>query len=393
MEGDTQCMTQPQDYDEDDDAGSSDETTASGGSLEPPWARLIALPPHSALGVRELSSKKTVFGRSPNAGVHIDDARISTAHCTLWRDAASHKVWVQNTSMNGTLVNRQLLEKGATRELKSGDEIQLLNPRTPGAGAEAAPPKPPYVFLFQDLRPPPREPEPLQGALQDTSFVAAAHGGPSSAAAAVQPHQEYVIEGELGRGTFAVVKKVRHARTGARYAMKVMEKKKLQGHLRRASGQTLAGDALKSKVLSEARILKRMSHPGIIKFYDIFETDGPRGELCMVMEVGRPRPAPAAHSPPSPPSSPRNPPPPAAGRGRRALRRPRRARLLRRGRRARDHGATTPRPPLPPLAGAPPPARLPPPSSLLPPPPSRPRPLALRRRRGSSTATSSPRTS
>ena len=320
MEGDTQCMTQPQDYDEDDDAGSSDETTASGGSLEPPWARLIALPPHSALGVRELSSKKTVFGRSPNAGVHIDDARISTAHCTLWRDAASHKVWVQNTSMNGTLVNRQLLEKGATRELKSGDEIQLLNPRTPGAGAEAAPPKPPYVFLFQDLRPPPREPEPLQGALQDTSFVAAAHGGPSSAAAAVQPHQEYVIEGELGRGTFAVVKKVRHARTGARYAMKVMEKKKLQGHLRRASGQTLAGDALKSKVLSEARILKRMSHPGIIKFYDIFETDGPRGELCMVMEVGRPRPAPAAHSPPSPPSSPRNPPPPAAGRGRRALR-------------------------------------------------------------------------
>ena len=84
--------------------------------------------------MRELSSKKTVFGRSPNAGVHIDDARISTAHCTLWRDAASHKVWVQNTSMNGTLVNRQLLEKGATRELKSGDEIQLLNPRTPGAG-------------------------------------------------------------------------------------------------------------------------------------------------------------------------------------------------------------------------------------------------------------------
>ena len=202
--------------------------------------------------------------------------------------------------MNGTLVNRQLLEKGATRELKSGDEIQLLNPRTPGAGAEAAPPKPPYVFLFQDLRPPPREPEPLQGALQDTSFVAAAHGGPSSAAAAVQPHQEYVIEGELGRGTFAVVKKVRHARTGARYAMKVMEKKKLQGHLRRASGQTLAGDALKSKVLSEARILKRMSHPGIIKFYDIFETDGPRGELCMVMEVRRPRPAPA---PPLAPSS------------------------------------------------------------------------------------------
>ena len=390
MEGDTQCMTQPQDYDEDDDAGSSDETTASGGSLEPPWARLIALPPHSALGVRELSSKKTVFGRSPNAGVHIDDARISTAHCTLWRDAASHKVWVQNTSMNGTLVNRQLLEKGATRELKSGDEIQLLNPRTPGAGAEAAPPKPPYVFLFQDLRPPPREPEPLQGALQDTSFVAAAHGGPSSAAAAVQPHQEYVIEGELGRGTFAVVKKVRHARTGARYAMKVMEKKKLQGHLRRASGQTLAGDALKSKVLSEARILKRMSHPGIIKFYDIFETDGPRGELCMVMEVGpRPRRRPRHTARPPHPA----PLPLQLAEGGELF-----DDLVERGcfgeadaraimeqlLRALHylHSQARRRPPHPSLTAPP---------SLH--PPSRPRPPALRRRRGSSTATSSPRTS
>ena len=392
MEGDTQCMTQPQDYDEDDDAGSSDETTASGGSLEPPWARLIALPPHSALGVRELSSKKTVFGRSPNAGVHIDDARISTAHCTLWRDAASHKVWVQNTSMNGTLVNRQLLEKGATRELKSGDEIQLLNPRTPGAGAEAAPPKPPYVFLFQDLRPPPREPEPLQGALQDTSFVAAAHGGPSSAAAAVQPHQEYVIEGELGRGTFAVVKKVRHARTGARYAMKVMEKKKLQGHLRRASGQTLAGDALKSKVLSEARILKRMSHPGIIKFYDIFETDGPRGELCMVMEVGRPRrrPRPRHSAPLSRPPHPAPLPLQLAEGGElfddlvergcfgEADARAIMEQLLRALHYV--HSQASPRPPHSSL----------PPHPLPPEPPPTP---ALRRRRGSSTATSSPRTS
>ena len=113
----------------------------------------------AALGARRARAVVEEDGlRAERTSVHIDDARISAAHCTLWRDAAS-RVWVQNTSMNGTLVSRQLLEKGATRELKSGDEIQLLNPRTPGAGAEAAPPKPPYVFLFQDLRPPPREPD------------------------------------------------------------------------------------------------------------------------------------------------------------------------------------------------------------------------------------------
>ena len=39
---------------------------------------------------------------------------------------------------------------------------------------------------------------------------------------------------------------------------------------------------MKAKVLSEARILKNLSHPNIIKFHDIFENDR---ELCLVMEL------------------------------------------------------------------------------------------------------------
>ena len=94
MEGDTQCMTQPQDYDEDEDAGSSDETTASGGSLEPPWARLIALPPHShsiaaagrdgRLRVWDLRLAQPLVGQASSAtgawtmGVRAQDRRAAT---------------------------------------------------------------------------------------------------------------------------------------------------------------------------------------------------------------------------------------------------------------------------------------------------------------------------
>ena len=39
---------------------------------------------------------------------------------------------------------------------------------------------------------------------------------------------------------------------------------------------------LQAKVLSEARILKTLSHPNIIRFHDIFEDDR---ELCLIMEL------------------------------------------------------------------------------------------------------------
>ena len=62
--------------------------------------------------------------------------------------------------------------------------------------------------------------------------------------------------------------------------MKVMEKKKLLGQLRRKSGVQI--DEMQAKVLAEARILKNLSHPNIIKLHDIFENDR---ELCLVMEL------------------------------------------------------------------------------------------------------------
>lgn len=145
-----------------------------------------------------------------------------------------------------------------------------------------------YPFLFQkcaESRPHPpllHAPRPLhlQQTIHATSGTAELLRGTSLCAP--DPHTksfggEYELINELGRGSFAVVKKVRHRKTGVHYALKSIDKKRL---LRGAGGQLHAEH--KDKVLSEARILKSMSHPGIIKFHDIFETDD---ELCLVMEL------------------------------------------------------------------------------------------------------------
>ena len=98
---------------------------------------------------------------------------------------------------------------------------------------------------------------------------------------------DYETVCELGRGAFAVVRKVVHRDSGVEYAMKVMEKRKL---LRNSGMGGPSGGAMKreqyaelqNKVLSEARILRTVDHPNVIRFIDIFEDDV---HLYLVMEL------------------------------------------------------------------------------------------------------------
>jgi hypothetical protein len=80
----------------------------------------------------------------------------------------------------------------------------------------------------------------------------------------------YTIERELGRGGMAVVYAGRHEALGRPVALKV-----LAAHL--------AGDPqFKARFLREARIAARLSHPNLVRTYDITEQDG---LPCIVMEL------------------------------------------------------------------------------------------------------------
>jgi eukaryotic-like serine/threonine-protein kinase len=80
----------------------------------------------------------------------------------------------------------------------------------------------------------------------------------------------YELERELGRGGMAVVYAARDTEMGRRVALKVL-------------ATHLAGDeAFRTRFLREARIAGSLSHPNLVRVYDIAEHDG---VPCLVMEL------------------------------------------------------------------------------------------------------------
>jgi len=63
--------------------------------------------------------------------------------------------------------------------------------------------------------------------------------------------ETYKIEGTIGRGSFATVKKAKFRSTGQRFAVKVLSKKKMS-------------DEDKVAMKNEIEILKSLDHPNIV---------------------------------------------------------------------------------------------------------------------------------
>ena len=68
-----------------------------------------------------LMGVKMTFGRSPEAGVFLDDVTVSREHATLVRRGGD---WFldDSGSLNGTYVNRQRVD---SHRLADGDELQI----------------------------------------------------------------------------------------------------------------------------------------------------------------------------------------------------------------------------------------------------------------------------
>ena len=81
--------------------------------------------------------------------------------------------------------------------------------------------------------------------------------------------ETYKIEGTIGKGSFATVKKCKHRATNVRYAVKVLSKKKM-------SAEDKAG------MQTEIDILKQIDHPNVVQLIDVFEDER---HWCLVMEL------------------------------------------------------------------------------------------------------------
>jgi len=83
--------------------------------------------------------------------------------------------------------------------------------------------------------------------------------------------QLYDIQGDLGRGSFSIVKKIVDKKTGRAFACKIIDKK--------AIGYDLKAQ---KRLASEVAILKTMSHPNIIPLHDVVDTPE---RLYLIMDL------------------------------------------------------------------------------------------------------------
>lgn len=80
----------------------------------------------------------------------------------------------------------------------------------------------------------------------------------------------YDMEQTLGQGHFAVVKSARHVFTGLRVAIKVIDKLKLD-------------EVSKAHLYQEVRCMKLVTHPSIIRLYEVIDT---QTKLYLIQELG-----------------------------------------------------------------------------------------------------------
>jgi len=197
---------------------------------------------------------------------------VSSTHCRIYCDytQARLRVFLEDSSVNGTFVNDSLtrLTRGERMELKSGDEIFLINPR-----------------LLQSKR---SDSHADHNAVGSTSFtfvnirerVAATREksrAPSStqqAPCARHVEDVYVIGDQIGSGMCGTVHLCIERASGLHCAVKIIDTKKF----------ALSPGLTPADLREEAAMMMTLDHPNIIRIKDTFETDN---IIFIVMELVR----------------------------------------------------------------------------------------------------------
>ncbi|KAF9478621.1 Pkinase-domain-containing protein [Pholiota conissans] len=178
--------------------------------------------------------------------VVLPGAKVSGSHCVISWDGNEYdkaSVLVQDLSSNGTFLNGDKIGKGKTRILYDGTEIAFgtFTPQSQNNGLED------YRFVYRHI----------------------AGGAPVTGLFA-----NYDLGVELGRGSFASVKKAIHRPTGVWYAVKMISGAKTVKQNGTSRNTTFA---------REISIMERLEHRNICKLVEVFFHDD--GSINLVLEL------------------------------------------------------------------------------------------------------------
>jgi len=197
------------------------------------WARMISL--NSAYNNVVLVLPRVEFGRKSSCTVQIKHPAVSGVHMEITNNGGG-EVWLKDLSTNGTYIDGAVVGKNKMKLLHDGAEVVLIKSATDKIG---------YKFVMMDA---------------DKKELNAAES-------------KYKLLDTLGSGAFAQVRKCVHKETGAKYAMKIIDKKKFMAI--NSSGRL-------DNLMDEVNILRTADHPNIIRMYDAIDTNR---TLYVVLEL------------------------------------------------------------------------------------------------------------
>ena len=157
------------------------------------------------------------------------------------------QVYIEDNSQNGTFINGALykISRGERTELKSGDEIFLVNPRRDPSSTETA------SFLFINMR----ERLTVRRPISSASVGSTSHQ--------IHIEDDYIIGDEIGSGMCGVVHECIHRASGVHYAVKIIDTRKFT----KTPGLSV------QEIREEANMMKTLDHPNIIRIQDTYETE------------------------------------------------------------------------------------------------------------------------
>jgi hypothetical protein len=203
------------------------------------------------------------IGRSRSCDITVEDKRVSSSHCLVYCDYTQVKlrVFIEDSSANGTFINDSLtrISKGERLELKSGDQIYLINPRNIHTNVDKM-----AEFTFVNIRerlvgqrvvaPAPTsavitqaENHLQQGDVAPSSSIKKEGSGFVNSG---HIEEHYIIGDQIGSGMSGQVYFCLHRATNAQCAVKVIDTRKF----------VLTPGLSVTDLMEEAAIIQRLDH-------------------------------------------------------------------------------------------------------------------------------------
>ena len=254
------------------DASTQDASSAF--EAEQPWAQLVFAndKPAVLLMPKAMNEKGQinlyVLGRGRSADVQFQNAIVSSAHCMIYCEAMDicgrriTEVYIEDCSANGTFVNGVTkIRRGERRLLNNGDEVYLVKPRVPGQSGARRDVVEATSFTFINFMQRQASAPPAAAEEGARHTAGGAKHNLQSSATLSEVEAQYDIRQQIGRGTAGVVHVAVQRRSGRRFAIKVIDTRRIRLHQSPGDLQELT---------EEANLLQQLRHPNIIRVEDVF---------------------------------------------------------------------------------------------------------------------------